>query len=414
MMMRRYNVVFRGACDPECDIESAKADLAKAFKLNPKAVDTLFSGRTVTVRKRADEALARSLQRTASGCGVIFELEPIEETDTASASIAKAPADAADDTVKVACPHCGFSQNRASTCLKCGEFLIKPVEKPRQAPIAVENVAVSATPRQAGSNRSLWKKARISILLLILLGVGVDTFMTGRWATDWDDPLWVGVYPINGERQEHIDAYIGNLKEETFLPIADFFAVEADNLGLPLAEPFTVRLAPPVDELPPPPPSGGNPLSIMWWSLKMRYWAFQHDTFAEGPSPDIKIYLIYHDARSSDPLENSLGIRKGMFGVVHAYADRRLEPKNQVMIAHEILHTVGAKDKYNLATQQPIFPQGYANPDARPLHPQKIAEIMGSRIPLTETRSKMPPSLNDTIIGPQTAREIKWITARSQ
>lgn len=143
----------------------------------------------------------------------------------------------------------------------------------------------------------------------------------------------------------------------------------------------------------------------------MRWWAIRHDTFTEGPTPDIKIFLVYHTARYANPLENSLGIRKGLFGVVHAYADRRLEAKNQVMIAHEILHTVGATDKYDPGTQQPIFPDGYAYPDARPRYPQDTAEIMGGRIPLSATRSKMPPMLGDTVIGPQTAREIKWITA---
>jgi hypothetical protein len=141
----------------------------------------------------------------------------------------------------------------------------------------------------------------------------------------------------------------------------------------------------------------------------MRWWVFQNDTFTEGPSPDIKIFLIYHDASVLNPLENSLGMRKGLFGVVHAYADSRLESKNQVVIAHEILHTVGARDKYDMATYQPNFPEGYANPDRKPLHPQQVAEIMGSRIPLSKTEARMPPNLNFTVIGKATAREIKWI-----
>ena len=142
----------------------------------------------------------------------------------------------------------------------------------------------------------------------------------------------------------------------------------------------------------------------------MRWWVYQNDTYTEGPSPDIKIFIIYHDSSAANPLEDSLGIRKGLFGVVHAYANRRLEQKNHVVIAHEILHTVGAKDKYDLATKQPLFPAGYADPENQPLFPQQFAEIMGSRIPLSKTQSKMPPTLNHTIIGEQTAREIvDWL-----
>jgi hypothetical protein len=242
----------------------------------------------------------------------------------------------------------------------------------------------------------------------------MNTFMSGRWTTDWDEPLWVGIYPINGDQQAQITHYIDRLEEETFQPIADFFAEEAEAHALPLAEPFTIRLAPAVREMPPPPPQGRNPLAVIWWSLKMRWWVYQNDTFEEGPSPDIKIFLIYHDARRPNPLENSLGIRKGLFGVVHAYADYRLEPKNHVVIAHEILHTVGAKDKYDMETRQPLFPGGYAYPDNQPVHPQQVAEIMGSRIPLSPTQSKMPPTLNYTVIGKQTAREIKWIDKSAQ
>lgn len=238
--------------------------------------------------------------------------------------------------------------------------------------------------------------------------------MTGRWTTDWDDPLWVGIYPINGDGEEEITNYIDRLEEEAFSSIADFFTDEAQAYGLPLAEPFTIRLAPSVDNIPPPPPQGGNPLSTIWWSLKMRWWVYQNDTYTEGPSPDIKIFIVYHDGSAANPLEDSLGIRKGLFGVVHAYANRRLEPKNHVVIAHEILHTVGAKDKYDLATKQPLFPAGYADPENQPLFPQQFAEIMGSRIPLSKTQSKMPPTLNHTVIGEQTAREIKWTDAQDE
>jgi hypothetical protein len=243
----------------------------------------------------------------------------------------------------------------------------------------------------------------------MIIDLNMNTFMTGRWTTDWDEPLWVGIYPINGDRNDHVAAYITNLDDSFFRPIVDFFAEEAETHGLPLMEPFSLHLAPPVEALPPPPPQGRNPLATIWWSLKMRLWVFQNDTFTAGPSPEIKIFIVYHDPRSGRALDNSLGLRKGLFGVVHAYADYRLAPKNHVVIAHEILHTVGATDKYDRATRQPIFPEGYAYPDRKPLYPQQVAEIMGGRIPVSKTSATMPPNLSFTIIGQETAREIKWI-----
>jgi len=40
-----------------------------------------------------------------------------------------------------------------------------------------------------------------------------------------------------------------------------------------------------------------------------------------------------------------------------------------VVIAHELLHTVGATDKYDPATNESSLPEGYAEPDKIPLFP---------------------------------------------
>ena len=400
----QYDVVFHGEFSPEYDIDEAKEKLAKIFKLKPETVESLFSGQTVTIRKNVDAITAQKYQKAAAGCGVIFELEPLEDPVKSTPAPA---AMAARDATMVICPNCGFSQSRSTTCLQCGDFLIKSTEKPRPARIAAVSVPVSTAANASGSSKNLWKTARICLLLLVLFIVGMNTFMTGRWTTDWDEPLWVGIYPINGDQKEHIDDYINGLDEASFQELTDFFVDEAEAHGLPLAEPFTIRLAPPVREMPPAPPQSRNPLAVIWWSLKMRFWVYQNDTFVEGPSPDIKIFTVYHGVGTS-LLENSLGMRKGLFGVVHAYADFRHVPRTQVVIAHEILHTVGARDKYDMVTQQPIYPEGYANPDRNPPYPQQVAEIMGTRIPLSQTQSTMPPNLNYTVIGKKTAREIKW------
>ena len=49
---------------------------------------------------------------------------------------------------------------------------------------------------------------------------------------------------------------------------------------------------------------------------------------------------------------------------------------NDVVIAHELLHTVGATDKYTLADDAPRFPDGYGDPAQRPLYPQLTAECL--------------------------------------
>ena len=62
-------------------------------------------------------------------------------------------------------------------------------------------------------------------------------------------------------------------------------------------------------------------------------------------------------------------------GIVKAFAGRDDGPRNAVVIAHELLHTLGASDKYNPQSLAPVFPEGYAEPDRQPRHPQRLAEI---------------------------------------
>ena len=82
--------------------------------------------------------------------------------------------------------------------------------------------------------------------------------------------------------------------------------------------------------------------------------------------------------------------------------------QNNVIITHEFLHTLGATDKYDPATNRPTYPDGYADPDQQPPEPQTFAEIMAGRIPVSQTQAKIPESLNDVVIGELTAKEINW------
>jgi hypothetical protein len=82
---------------------------------------------------------------------------------------------------------------------------------------------------------------------------------------------------------------------------------------------------------------------------------------------------------------------------------------NNVVILHEMLHTLGATDKYDRASNMPLFPDGYAEPERMPRLPQHFAEIMGGRIPIGTLRADQPDGLHQVVIGRQTAREINWI-----
>jgi hypothetical protein len=103
-----------------------------------------------------------------------------------------------------------------------------------------------------------------------------------------------------------------------------------------------------------------------------------------------------------------LGLTKGLIGVVYAFATPIMNGENNVVIAHELLHTLGATDKYDVADNAPRFPDGYGNPGQIPRFPQRTAELMAGRRMLAPDRWEQATSLDEVVIGPATAREINW------
>jgi hypothetical protein len=249
---------------------------------------------------------------------------------------------------------------------------------------------------------------RIGLLLFVLLAVAQGAWIARARTTDWKEPLRVVVYPINGDRSPAADSYINSLPRDGFEPLVAFMRAQARQYGLPLAAPVEVYLAPRVDSMPPEPPQQGNRASVIWWSLQLRFWAWRNDGYS-GPKAHVRMFVKYFAPLPNARLAHSVGIRQGLIGVVNAFASADMEGGNQVVIAHELLHTFGATDKYDPATNQPLFPDGYAEPGANPQLPQSRAEIMAGRIPISATRAEMPRGLDETVIGAATAREISWV-----
>ncbi len=249
---------------------------------------------------------------------------------------------------------------------------------------------------------------RKGILVYILILVAGGHWLTTQRTTSWDRSLSVAVYPINGDGSQRSAQYIAGLEWDAFKVIDEFVAEEAKHYGVQAKEPVHTVLARPIEEQPPAPPVGGNALQVMLWSLKLRYWNWSVDRGADPPASDVDIYVRYFDPDTSPRLAHSLGLQKGMIGVVNAFASEQQAGSNKAIIVHELLHTLGASDKYDRATGQPIFPSGYAEPEADPLLPQELAELMGGRIPVSAAQSRIPRSLDEVVIGTATAREIRW------
>lgn len=252
------------------------------------------------------------------------------------------------------------------------------------------------------------RQLRILLLLLVLLGVAAGAWIERASIASWKTPVLVALSPINADGSPVADDYIAALQAKDLQAVADFFEEQRAEYNLPLATPIHVMLTPPVRELPPALTDRPNVLQIMWWSLRLRAWARFSAPRPPGPTPRIRLFLLYHDPASSPTLRHSIGLQKGLVGVVNLFADKNMAGSNNVVIAHELLHTLGATDKYDMADNSPLYPIGYAEPDRNPLLPQAFAEVMAGRIPISETDARTPESLAQVVIGPATAAEIGW------
>lgn len=254
----------------------------------------------------------------------------------------------------------------------------------------------------------MFKRLRIAALLYILVFVAAAQFFTARRMTDWNAPLWVDIYAVAGDDDPATLRYIDALRADEFAETEAFLAREAKRYGLALQQPFKLRLAGRhTAELPPLNPDAGA-LGVLTWSLRMRWLATRLAWAADAPSGDITVFAVFHEPADGAVLDRSTALEKGLIAVANLFAGRTARDTNQIVLAHELLHTLSATDKYSRSSNAPAYPDGYAAPQARPLLPQKKAELMAGRIPVDERTAAMPESLRDVVIGAATAREIGW------
>ncbi len=249
---------------------------------------------------------------------------------------------------------------------------------------------------------------RIAILLFVLLAVALSTWLDRYRSTRWHEPLYVAIYPIAADQSPVTLRYVADLDVERFQPIDEFFVREAARYHLDSSEPVKIRLRGALHALPPQRAPGAGLLATALWSLRLRYWAWRASGHVEDPE-DIRIFVLYHDPALSPSVPHSLGLTKGLIGVVYAFAVPEMNGENNVVIAHELLHTLGASDKYDPGTDAPIFPNGYGDPRQLPLYPQHTAELMAGRRMLDPVHWQQAESLEEVVIGPATALEIRWL-----
>ncbi|PJG44773.1 hypothetical protein XA39_00685 [Acinetobacter tandoii] len=251
----------------------------------------------------------------------------------------------------------------------------------------------------------MWKKIRILCLLLILLIVAVNAWRDQN--QNWDKPVIVLLHPINADGQATTQQYIQQLSLSDLGAVQPYLQQMSTHYrGQPIQ--LYLNLGRELTQKPPKVPEQAKLLDIIWWSLKFRFYDWKQHQRSDGASA-VTLYLNYYDPQLTHELKHSTALEKGRIGAVNLYASKKQNEQNQIVLVHELLHAFGASDKYDAATGQPLYPQGYAAPNQKPLFPQPKAELMAGHLPISAQQSKMPDRLDDTVLNQITALEIGWI-----
>jgi hypothetical protein len=254
----------------------------------------------------------------------------------------------------------------------------------------------------------MWRTLRISVLLLVLLVVAAQAWLDRYSTTRWQRTVFVGAFPVSADASPVTADYLAQLDQGRIDEVSTFLKTEGQRYGIRVDEPIELQLYPTLVSAPPALDAGASILTRIVWSLRLRYYRYRA-VAAVSPRPQIALFLAYHDPALTSHVPHSAGLQRGLTAVVHLFASRSQEAQNRIVITHELLHTFGATDKYDLSTGLPLYPDGFADPALVPRYPQRLAEIMAVKTPLSATEAQMPDGLADERVGPLTAREIGWI-----
>ena len=247
------------------------------------------------------------------------------------------------------------------------------------------------------------------LILLATLAIVANYVKDQKLVTQgWYQTLEIVVYPINPANSPKVQRYIDSLHSSDFSRIDKFIKRESEKYDVVTSEPTKTRLGPTLSLVPPQPPqTKGNILQAIVWSLKLRYWVWKNAPDEENDKYLVRMFVLFHDL-SNQRLQHSVGLQKGLVGIVNAYGAQSQARQNNIVIAHEFFHTVGASDKYD-AYGNPVPPDGLGDPNKSPMYPQRKAEIMAGRRAISQNESEMPRGFKSIVLGNKTAQEIGWI-----
>lgn len=162
------------------------------------------------------------------------------------------------------------------------------------------------------------------------------------------------------------------------------------------------------------PPALGGP-EDPWWRLGLQSWRYARyfrdlveERGADTDAVAVRVYLIYGSS-DSDLASESRGSERGHVAIAFVALDEENPAYAIATVAHELAHTLGAEDLYDENTSLSRYPEGYVEPFADPLYPQRYAELMAVDRPISQDTESEIRSLSELRIGYASAASMGWI-----
>ncbi len=248
-----------------------------------------------------------------------------------------------------------------------------------------------------------------SLLALVCLWACQDV-RARRARTEWHTPVSVGLVIL---RHGDVDARALASLQQRARALEERLSGEFQRYRSAPAQPMIQIVAyGPVSVSEPPP----EELGVSFWARALhtyRMWRYTSavDEAAGVPTRalDARIYVVAEPPHSgTQNFVEGFSEERGRVGV--ARVDLNVETVDLALfvVAHELLHTLGATDKYD-AVGRTSIPAGLPEPELLPQFPQRYAEVMARNRVVSATLEVPPQTLGELRVGRVTAEEIGWL-----
>jgi hypothetical protein len=249
-------------------------------------------------------------------------------------------------------------------------------------------------------------------VLFVVALYAVRDVWSRRARKDWNRTLDVAVVVVHVEGTAQVDPEATRALGERAMVLEDRLRAESERYHASAPSPFRIRVHGPVEVASAPPtPASDSPVDLAKQAALLGSWLRDVDPKA-GIVPEHWDTRIYVTARRPASKVRSFvegqSERDGRIGVVDVELDPSMVDVTLFVVAHELMHTLGATDKYD-ALGRSLVPDGLAEPSRSPLYPQRFAEIMAQNRPVSPTSETIPESLDELAVGAVTAKEIGWL-----